>query len=55
MDYGIVLSKSLRGNFSEFIKPSKIFELTNFYESYFKIKEQEISNLKDYSEIRIIF
>ena len=55
MDYGIVLSKSLRVNFSEFINPSKIFELPNFYESDFKMTEQEILNSKDYSEIRIIF
>jgi glycosyltransferase involved in cell wall biosynthesis len=55
MDYGIVLSKSLRKNFSEFINPSKIFELPNFYESELKLTEQEILNLKDYSEIRIIF
>jgi glycosyltransferase involved in cell wall biosynthesis len=55
MDYGIVLSKSLRKNFSEFINPSKIFELSNFYESELKLTKQEIINLKDYGEIRIVF
>ena len=55
MNYGIVLSKSLRENFSEFTNPSKIFELPNFYESDLRMTEQEILNLKDYSEIRIIF
>lgn len=55
MDYGIVLSKSLRENFSKFIHSSKIFELPNFYESDLRTTEQETLNLKDYSEIRIIF
>jgi glycosyltransferase involved in cell wall biosynthesis len=55
MDYGIVLSKSLRENFSEFINPLKIFELPNFYESDLRLTKQEVINLKDYSEIRIIF
>ena len=55
MDYGIVLSKRLRDNFSEFIKSSKIFELPNFYESELRLTEKELLNSKDYSEIRIIF
>jgi glycosyltransferase involved in cell wall biosynthesis len=55
MDYGIVLSKRLIENFSEFINPSKIFELPNFYESDLLMTEKEILNSKDYSEIRIIF
>ncbi len=55
MNYGIVLSKSLRENFSKFIKPSKIFDLPNFYESDLRLTEKEILNSKDYSEIRIIF
>lgn len=55
MDHGIVLSKSLRENFSQFIKSSKIFELPNFYESDLRLTEKEILNSKDYNEIRIIF
>ena len=55
MDYGIVLSKSLRENFTSFTNSSQIFELPNFYESNLSMTQQEILNLKNYDEIKIIF
>ena len=55
MDYGIVLSKKLRQNFTSFTDESKIFELPNFYETNLKMSEHDIIKSKDYSELKIIF
>lgn len=55
MNFGIVLSKSLRVNFTAFVDTSKIFELPNFYEKYLKLTPNDIVKLKCYDEIKIIF
>lgn len=54
-DYGIVLSESLKENFTSFYHEDKIFTLNNFYQDYLKNEQVDLLKIKNFEELNILF